>query len=129
MFTLGVFVGDEVTCDVDALEEFGVIELWLTALSEFIDVAGVGGDASDSEHPCDFFDFGVDLVDGFPVLEMSLAFECSSSRSLPPLSSFKASAASNDLRCMPIMLFQTTIEMEMIKHFQLDLVWVFSNYL
>lgn len=108
VLALGVPVGNEVTCDVDAHDEFGVTELlWLTAVSvEFNDVTGVGGDASDSEHPCDFFvlEFGVDFVDGFPVLEMSLAFECSSSRSLPPLSSFNASAASNDLRCMPVFI-------------------------
>lgn len=100
MLALGVLVGDEVT------------ELWLAAESEFNEVAGVGGDAaSDSEHPCDFFafEFGVDLVDGFPVLELSLAFECSSSRSLPPLSSFNASAASNDLRCIPISTIQMII--------------------
>lgn len=100
VLALGVLVGDEVT------------ELWLTALSEFSDVAGVGGEAAiDSEHPCDFFvfEFGVDLVDGFPVLELSLAFECSSSRSLQPLSSFNASAASNDLRCMPIEIIQMII--------------------
>lgn len=73
-------------------------------LSEF-DVAGVDGDASESE-PCGRFDFpfGLDFDDGFPLLEISLAFECSSSRSLPPLSSFNASAASNDLRCIPILI-------------------------
>lgn len=103
VLTAGVLVGDEATCDVDAHDEFGVTELWFM-LSEF-DVAGVDGDASESE-PCGRFDFpfGLDFDDGFPLLEISLAFECSSSRSLPPLSSFNASAASNDLRCMPILI-------------------------
>lgn len=100
----GVVLGDDVTCDVDAVDDVGVTDvLWLT-LSE-LNVAGVcdePGDASDSVACVLFvFEFGVDLLDGFPVLEMSLAFECSSSRSLPPLSSFNASAASNDLRCIP----------------------------
>lgn len=95
----GVLLGDVVTCVVD-VNEFGVAELWVR-LSEF-DVAGVVGDASDSE-PCDFFDleFGVDFVDGFPMLEISLPFDCSSSLSLAPLSSLNASAASNDFRCIP----------------------------
>lgn len=103
----GVVLGDDATCDVDTLDvDVGVIELWLTP-SEF-DVAGVSGDVCASDER-DFFDFefGVDLVDGFPVLDVSLAFDCSSSLSLPPLSSFSVSAASNDLRCIPIFNFKT----------------------
>lgn len=102
----GVVLGDDVTCDADALEDdVGVIELWLT-LSEF-DVVGVDGDVSASD-AYDFFDFefGVDFVDGFSVLEISLAFEYSSSV-WPPLSSFSVSAASNDLRCIPICNFES----------------------
>lgn len=44
---------------------------------------------------------GINIFGG-PVLDISLAFEAVSSRSLAPLSSFfNASAASKDLRCMP----------------------------
>lgn len=120
----GVVLGDDVTCDVDTLDvDVGVTEWWLTP-SEF-DVAGVCGDvcASDAR---DFFDFefGVDLVDGFPVLDVSLAFDCSSSLSLPPLSSFNVSAASNDLRCIPIFDFRTKRKKKKENHdyFQLNVL-------
>lgn len=110
MLTLGALLGDRTPSDVNEPEVVGVTELWL--LSGFDDV-GVFGDANDSD-VFDFLDFddGVNFVDGLPGLLMSvtsLAFDCSSSLSLPPLSSFNASAASNDLRCIPGFLQKCTV--------------------
>lgn len=92
--------GDDVMCDVDVVDETGVMLAWW--LCSGLDVVDGSGDASEWFTLVDLdLAVGVDLFDGWPGLEISLVFECSSSRSLPPLSSFNASAASIDLRCMP----------------------------
>lgn len=77
----------------DAGDEVGV------AAPRHTPIESVGPSVLGIDDPLD--PSGISIFGG-PELDISLAFEAVSSRSLAPLSSFlSASAASKDLRCMP----------------------------
>lgn len=95
---------------VIAMLLFGEVTLTVQLTDEAGDEVGVATPRHDAIESVAPTVLGIDepldpsgiSIFGGPVLEISLAFEAVSSRSLAPLSSFfNASAASKDLRCMP----------------------------